>query len=87
MRAIFLLSFSLTLAAQGPEDSVIRSGVPWFDTNGNRVYAGGANLYAENGVYWLVGEGKKVLGSDISQCFNLYNSTDLVTWTFVSCIL
>ena len=60
MRAIILLCGFSFAAAQGPENSVIRSGVPWFDTNGNRVYAGGANLYAENGVYWLVGEGKYV---------------------------
>ena len=81
-----IIAFAAAVIAQGPETSIIRSGVPWFDTNGDRVYAGGANMYFENGVYWLIGEGKKVL-SDCSQCFNLYNSTDLVTWKFVSCIL
>ncbi len=50
-----------TAAAAGPETAVIRSGVPWFDTDGNRVYAGGANMYVEGGVYYLIGEGKKVL--------------------------
>ena len=81
-----LLSTLAVAAAQSPEDSVIRSGVPWVDTSGNRIYAGGANLFQESGVFWLVGEGKKVL-ADCSECFNLYNSTDLVTWNFVSCIL
>ena len=134
---------------QGPETSVIRPGVAWTDTSGNRVYAGGANLLLDGGRYWLIGEGKKVCvrsprasapanptrfarggrrrgraallvarslvragyhtlrapvdltlptslsGSaqpphsrvrgcsyqDISECFNLYSSTDLVTWT------
>jgi len=48
-------------AAAGPETAVIRSGVPWYDTDGNRVFAGGANMYVEGGVYYLIGEGKKVL--------------------------
>jgi hypothetical protein len=43
--------------AQGPEHTVIRSGIPWMDTSGNRIYAGGANIYFENGLYYLVGEG------------------------------
>jgi hypothetical protein len=73
--------------AQGPESAVIRSAVPWYDTSGNRIYAGGANMYEENGVYYLVGEGKKVLDGDCSACFNLYKSTDLESWDFVSCVL
>lgn len=51
------------------------------------MYAGGANLYLEDGVFFLIGEGKKVLSGDCSACFNLYKSTDLVTWQYVSCIL
>ena len=86
MRAAILLLSCAAAFAQGPENSVIRSAVPWIDTDGNRIYAGGANVFFEAGVYWLIGEGKKVL-ADCSQCFNLYKSTDLATWTFVSCIL
>ena len=86
MRVFLFLAAAAAVLCQGPENSVIRSAVPWFDTSGNRIYAGGANMYMEDGVFWLIGEGKKVL-SDCSQCFNLYNSTDLVSWTFVSCIL
>ena len=48
-------------AAADPADAVIRSGVPWYDTDGNRMFAGGANMYVEDGVYYLIGEGKKVL--------------------------
>ena len=63
------------------DKTVIRSGVAWFDTAGDRMYAGGANLYFENGVYYLVGEGQKV-HADCSECFNLYSSKDLGNWTF-----
>lgn len=45
---------------QDPDKSIIRPGVAWTDTSGNRVYAGGANLLLDGGKYWLVGEGKKV---------------------------
>lgn len=58
-------------AAAGPEDAVIRSGVPWLDTDGNRIYAGGANLFLEAGVFYLVGEGKKVVSGDNSACLQV----------------
>jgi len=60
--------------------------VPWFDTDGNRIYAGGANMYLESGRYYLVGEGNKT-HEDCSECFNLYSSTDLETWKFEACVL
>lgn len=45
-------------------------------------------MYFEDGLYYLIGEGKKVLGdNDISECFNLYSSPNLSAWTFVSCAL
>jgi hypothetical protein len=44
------------------------------------MYVGGANIYQENGVFYLVGEGKKVLSGDCSSEFTFYNSTDLVHW-------
>jgi hypothetical protein len=44
-------------------------------------------MYLEDGVYYLVGEGKKTLSGDISACFNLYSSPDLATWTPLGCIL
>lgn len=79
-RTLFALLVLAACAAQSPETSVIRSGVPWYDSSGNRIYAGGANMYLEGGVYYLVGEGKKVLSGDCSDCFNLYKSTDLEHW-------
>jgi len=62
--------------------AVIKPGQPWFDTSGNRIYAGGAGIYTENGLYYWVGEGNKVY-QDLSEQFNLYSSPDLATWTFV----
>ena len=49
------------------------------------MYFGGANMFEENGMYYLVGEGKKVGG--ISECFNFYRSLDLSTWTNLGCLL
>jgi hypothetical protein len=81
MRAAVLAAVCAALcAAQSPETGVIRPGQAWFDTDGNRMYAGGANLYEENGVFYLVGEGNKTM-SDCSECFNLYSSKDLQTWS------
>ena len=68
------------LATAQVENSKIHPGVPWMDTSGNRVYAGGGNLYFEDGLYYLVGEGNK-LHEDCSECFNQYSSPDLVTWS------
>ena len=75
-----------------PETAVITPGVAWFDTDGKRIYAGGANLVEENGLFYLVGESEKVLGSnpadpDLSECFNLYVSEDLASWKNLGCIL
>lgn len=63
----------------------IKSGQPWFDTSGNRIYAGGGGFWHENGLYYWVGEGNKGISgcSDCSSQFNLYSSPDLVNWTFV----
>ena len=87
--------FQLALAAAlgslahalDPVDAVIRSGVEWLDTAGQRIYAGGANMYLLNDTYFLVGEGKKTLSGDCSDCFNLYSSTDLQSWAHLGCVL
>ena len=73
-------------SAASPEDAVLRPGVPMFDTRGKRIYAGGANLYEEAGVYYLTGEGEKVL-SDCSECIVMYKSVDLASWEYVGCLL
>ena len=81
-----LLALSSFARGQNPEDAIIRSGVAWTDTSGNRIYAGGANLYEENGTYYMIGEGKKV-NQDLSECFNMYSSKDFTNWDFVGCML
>ena len=68
-----------------PLDAIIRNGVPWYDTDGKRMYFGGANMYQEADVYYLVGSGEKV--ADLSECFNLYRSTDLQAWKNLGCVL
>jgi hypothetical protein len=52
--------FASLVIGQTPETSIIKPGIPWYDTDGNRIYAGGSNIYTENGIYYLIGEGKKV---------------------------
>lgn len=74
-------------AAANPEDAVFYPGRALYDSAGERVYAGGANVFLEDGVYWLIGEGKKVLPGVCSACFNLYSSTDLSNWTNRGCAL
>lgn len=59
---------------------------PSLHADGNRVYAGGANLYEEGGIFYLTGEGKKVF-SDCSGCLNQYSTTDFMTWKFEGCVL
>ena len=83
---------SVNVSTGNPETAIITPGVAWFDTEGNRIYAGGANLIEENGLFYLVGESEKVLGSnpadpDLSECFNLYVSEDLASWKNLGCIL
>ena len=87
MRVVLALAALAGARAAAPEDAVLRPGVPLFDTDGNRLYAGGANLFLDNGVYYLVGEGRKTLPDACSECLNLYSSTDLATWKFEACVL
>lgn len=82
-------SASAKRSSVSPQDTIIRPGVPVFDTDGNRLYAGGANMWYEqaDGLYYLIGEGKKTLSGVCSACFNLYSSPDLNAWTFKGCAL
>ena len=84
---IFVLAALVGARAAAPEDAVLRPGVPLFDTDGNRLYAGGANLFLDGGVFYLVGEGRKTLPSACSECLNLYSSVDLASWKFEACVL
>ena len=84
MRFLVASAAFLLVCAQSPEDAVFTPGQPMMDTAGRRIYAGGANMYHEAGMYWLIGEGEKVL-SDCSQCLQLYKSADLQAWEYVGC--
>jgi hypothetical protein len=79
-RFVAAVAMAAFVSAQDPGSAIIRPGVAWFDTDNNRMYAGGANLYEEAGTYYLVGEGNKT-HEDCSSCFNLYSSPDLATWS------
>ena len=85
-----VLLFPHSVSSQSPESGEILPGQEWIDTNGNRVYAGGANVVWEQSVsrFFMVGEGNKT-HQDCSECFNLYSSPDLSSssWRFEGCIL
>ena len=74
------------LYGNGPNDSVLTNGVPWFDTEGNIINAHGACIVEDGGRYWLFGEYK----SDESNAFpgfGCYSSPDLVNWKFERVVL
>ena len=82
-----LLCLIVSTVAQAPSElGVIRSGVPWFDTAGHRVYAGGLGMYQLGERFYIIGEGNKTL-SDCSDCLNMYSSLDMQSWTFEGCVL
>jgi hypothetical protein len=83
LAAALVAAAAPSAAAASPEDAVFYPGQPVIDTAGDRVYAGGANLFFEGGVYYMIGEGKKQGG--LSLCLNLYSSPDLVAWTCLAC--
>lgn len=80
MISFIWVSLLALCTSSNPEDTIIRSGQPWTDTTGQRMYVGGANMFFENGLYYLVGEGRKVLSGDCSSEFTLYASADLQNW-------
>jgi hypothetical protein len=90
--ALPLLAAALLARAQAPPSGgAITSAVAWLDTDGNRVYAGGANVVWEAalGRFFLVGEGNKTM-SDCSECINLYSAPTLgsqANWRFEGCVL
>ena len=62
----------------------IRPGQPWYDTNGKRIQAHGAQLWYENGTYYWIGENKEfTTGEDDIWTWGirLYSSKDLYNWT------
>lgn len=68
----------------------IKSGQPWFDTDGNRIQAHGGSVIYVNGLYYFYGENKEntKVGSGIwHNGVNCYSSEDLVNWKFEGTIL
>lgn len=80
MNSLVFLVVSL-LCIVGVKAAGIQSGVPWFDTAGNRLEAHGGGFLLANGVYYWYGESKKTstLGDHGVNC---YSSTDLNNWKF-----
>jgi len=69
--------------AQNPENTVIKSGVPWYDTSGNEVHAHGGGFYVDNtNKYYFIGTTRKLQGGWLSEGINCYSSDDLGTWKF-----
>ncbi|MDP4179720.1 MAG: discoidin domain-containing protein, partial [Bacillota bacterium] len=64
----------------------IKSGVTWYDNNGNPVNAHGGGIWYENGKYYLYGEYCSA-GSELFTAMAMYSSTDLMNWTFERKIL
>jgi len=59
----------------------IQSGIPWYDTSGNRIEAHGGGFLLANGRYYWYGESKKTSGLS-DHGVNCYSSTDLTNWKF-----
>lgn len=61
----------------------ITPGKPWYDTNGKRIQAHGAQLFYENDTYYWIGENKEhTTGEDEVWTWGvrLYSSKDLYNW-------
>ncbi|MDE6637555.1 MAG: family 43 glycosylhydrolase [Muribaculaceae bacterium] len=85
-RLILIIILSISTIINCVAETVVRNGVPWFDTDGNIVNAHGACIVEDGGKYWLFGEYK----SDESNAFpgfGCYSSPDLVNWKFERVVL
>lgn len=81
-----ILLTGCTISTVERSNSLIRNGIPWFDTDGNIVNAHGACILKDGGRYYLFGEWK----SDQSNAFpgfSCYSSDDLVNWKFENIVL
>ena len=67
-----------------------KPGVPWFDTDGNRIQAHGGYMYYENGVFYWYGENKEKSNTEYDVWHwgvRLYSSVDLYNWKSEGIIL
>lgn len=76
----------MTQQLQQLQQSLIVSGVPWFDNRGRTVNAHGGCIVEENGLYYLFGEYKTDEENRFAG-FSCYSSPDLVHWTFRRIVL
>ena len=67
----------------------IRSGQPWFDTEGNVIDAHGAGLLEHDGIYYWYGSRRTMnaTGTQMDGGISLYSSTDLYNWKFESVLI
>ncbi len=61
--------------------SIIRNGIPWYDTEGRVVNAHGVGVLEHEGRFYLFGEYKTDDRNEFAG-FACYSSPDLATWTF-----
>lgn len=66
--------------------SLIVSGVPWFDDQGRTVNAHGGCIVKDGDLYWLFGEYKTDDENHFAG-FSCYSSSDLVDWKFERIVL
>lgn len=65
------------------QQSSIKPGQPWLDTNGNRIQAHGGSIIEVDGTFYWYGENKEktIPGSGIWHWgVRCYASTDLYNW-------
>ena len=60
----------------------IRSGVGWYESNGDPVSAHGAGIIKDGDRYYLFGEYKRDDDGNAFNGFSCYSSADLSNWTF-----
>lgn len=69
-----------SVSANGSK-TIIRNGIPWFDTDGKIVNAHGACIVRDGHRYYLFGDYKSDERNAFSG-FSCYSSPDLVNWKF-----
>lgn len=68
----------------------IHPGHPWYDTNGKRIQAHGAQLFFEKGTFYWIGENKEfTTGEDEIWTWGvrMYSSKNFYNWTDEGCIV
>ena len=84
----FRAAAGIASTAAGPTAG-IRSGVPWFDSEGNLIDAHGAGMLLHDGTYYWYGSRRTInaTGTQMDGGIALYSSSDLYNWRFESVVL